>query len=94
MPARCTTDDIEREVGEARTEDPQTSTVPQTPHARAGRTVCTFAYLLMPAFSRIVNLWFFDTPMLLFDIVLSFWLLFRGLHPGLSHLQSLSFIQH
>jgi len=29
-----------------------------------------------------VNLWWFDTPMALFDIALSFWLLFRGLSPG------------
>jgi hypothetical protein len=32
-----------------------------------------------PAFTRIVNLWVFDTPLAIFDIVLSFWLLFKGL---------------
>jgi len=42
-------------------------------------TLCTFAYLIDPAFSRVVNLWWFDTPMALFDIFLSFWLLIKGL---------------
>ncbi len=40
---------------------------------------CTIAYIINPAFSHVVNLWWFDTPMGLFDITLSFWLLFRGL---------------
>jgi hypothetical protein len=48
---------------------------------------CTFAYLINPAFSGVVNLWWFDTPMALFDITLSFWLLFKGLRtpaPGVA----------
>ena len=40
---------------------------------------CTIALLVCPGFSKIVNLWLFDTPMVLFEIVLSFLLLFRGL---------------
>jgi hypothetical protein len=40
---------------------------------------CTFAYIIHPAFSRVVNLWWFDMPMALFDITLSFWLLIKGL---------------
>ena len=40
---------------------------------------CTFAYIINPGFSRVVNLWVFDTPFALFDITLSFWLLFKGL---------------
>ena len=40
---------------------------------------CTFAYIINPAYSRVVNLWWFDTPFALFDITLSFWLLFKGL---------------
>lgn len=40
---------------------------------------CTFAYIIHPAFSSVVNLWWFDTPMALFDITLSVWLLFKGL---------------
>jgi hypothetical protein len=42
-------------------------------------TVCTCAYLISPAFSNLVNLWWFDTPLAIFDIVLSFWLLLKGL---------------
>ena len=40
---------------------------------------CTFAYIINPAFARVVNLWWFDTPLALFDITLSVWLLLRGL---------------
>jgi hypothetical protein len=40
---------------------------------------CTLVFYVLPNFDRIVSLWWFDTPMGLFDIVLSFWLLFRGL---------------
>jgi hypothetical protein len=29
----------------------------------------------------VVNLWWFDTPMALFELALSFLLLFRGLRP-------------
>jgi hypothetical protein len=42
---------------------------------------CTFVFYIFPNFSNIVNLWWFDTPMGIFDIVTSFWLLFRGLRP-------------
>jgi len=42
---------------------------------------CSFALYINPNFDKIVNLWWFDTPMGLFDIALSFWLLFRGLTP-------------
>jgi len=55
--------------------------------AAAWCAVCTFAYIINPAFSRVVNLWWFDTPLALFDITLSFWLLFKGLRtpaPGLA----------
>lgn len=44
--------------------------------------LCTFTYLINPAFSSVVNLWWFDTPMALFDITLSFWLLFKGLRDA------------
>ncbi len=40
---------------------------------------CTFALYIFPSFDKIVNLWWFDTPMGIFDITLSFWLLFKGL---------------
>ena len=40
---------------------------------------CTLVFYIVTNFDRIVSLWLFDTPMGLFDIALSFWLLFRGL---------------
>ena len=43
---------------------------------------CTFVFYIFPGFDKIVNLWWFDTPMGLFDIALSFWLLFKGLRPS------------
>ena len=42
---------------------------------------CTFVFYIFPDFDKIVNLWWFDTPMGIFDIALSFWLLFKGLRP-------------
>jgi hypothetical protein len=42
---------------------------------------CAFAYSISPGFSGVVNLWWFDTPMALFDISLSVWLLAKGLRP-------------
>ncbi len=43
---------------------------------------CTFVFYIFPNFDKIVNLWWFDTPMGIFDIALSFWLLFKGLRPS------------
>jgi hypothetical protein len=40
---------------------------------------CTFAFIILPGFARAVNLWWFDTPMGIFEIVLSVWLLVKGL---------------
>ena len=40
---------------------------------------CTFIFYIFPHFDQIVNLWWFDMPMAIFDIVLSFWLLFKGI---------------
>lgn len=42
---------------------------------------CTAVFYVFPHFDGIVNLWWFDTPMAMFDIVLSLWLLIRGLRP-------------
>jgi hypothetical protein len=39
-------------------------------------------FYIFPNFAKVLNLWWFDTPMGLFDIALSFWLLFRGLRPS------------
>ena len=40
---------------------------------------CTILLFIFPDFSKAVNLWWFDSPMVLFEIVLSLSLLFRGL---------------
>ena len=40
---------------------------------------CAFVYLIFPNFNKIVNDWWFDFPMAVFELVLSFWLLFKGL---------------
>jgi len=42
---------------------------------------CAFVYLIFPNFNKIVNDWWFDFPMAIFELVLSFWLLFKGLSP-------------
>jgi hypothetical protein len=42
---------------------------------------CTFVFIIFPGFAKVVNLWWFDTPMAIFEIALSFWLLFKGLRP-------------
>jgi hypothetical protein len=40
--------------------------------------VCTLIFYINPGFDKTVNLWWFDTPMVLFDVVLSLWLLIKG----------------
>jgi hypothetical protein len=47
--------------------------------ASAWCVICTFAFIIFPNFSKAVNLWSFDSPMAVFELVLSFWLLFKGL---------------
>ena len=43
---------------------------------------CAFVYLIFPNFNKIVNDYIFDTPMALFELIVSFWLLFKGLRPA------------
>lgn len=43
---------------------------------------CTFVFYIFPDFAKVVNLWWFDSPMGIFELVLSFWLLFKGLRPS------------
>jgi hypothetical protein len=43
---------------------------------------CTFVFYIFPNFDKIVNLWWFDMLMGIFDIALSFWLLVKGLRPS------------
>jgi hypothetical protein len=49
--------------------------------ASAWCVLCAFIFLIFPHFDKIVNDWWFDFPMAVFEVVLSFWLLFKGLKP-------------
>jgi len=45
--------------------------------------ICAFVFLIFPHFNKIVNDYWFDSPMAIFELALSFWLLFKGLRsPG------------
>ena len=37
---------------------------------------------MFPGFADVVSLWWFDSPMVLFELALSGWLLFKGLSPS------------
>src|SRR5207247_10691245 len=39
---------------------------------------CTFVFIIFPYFDKVVNLWWFDTPMAIFEIALRFCLLLSG----------------
>ncbi len=43
---------------------------------------CTLVLYIFPDFAKVVNLWLFDSPMAIFELALSFWLLFKGLRPS------------
>ena len=43
--------------------------------------LCAFVFLIFPHFNKVVNDYLFDTPMTLFELIVSFWLLFKGLKP-------------
>ena len=43
--------------------------------------ICAFVFLIFPHFNKLVNDYWFDSPMAFFELALSFWLLFRGLRP-------------
>jgi len=44
--------------------------------------LCAFVFLVFPNFNKVVNDYIFDTPMAIFELVVSFWLLFKGLQPA------------
>ncbi len=50
--------------------------------ASAWCVLCAVVYLIFPNFNKIVNDYIFDTPMALFELVVSFWLLTKGLRPA------------
>src|SRR5213075_615776 len=43
--------------------------------------LCDFVVLIFPHFNKVVNDYLFDTPMALLELIVSFWLLFKGLKP-------------
>ena len=45
---------------------------------------CAVVYLIFPDFNKIVNDYIFDSPMALFELAVSFWLLIKGLKPAAS----------
>src|SRR5437667_5991164 len=50
--------------------------------ASAWCVFCAVIYLIFPDFNKIVNDYVFDSPMAIFELVLSLWLLFKGLKAG------------
>src|SRR5438309_6452304 len=53
--------------------------------ASACGVLCAFVYLIFPNFNKIVNDYIFDSPMALFELVVSVWLLFKGLKSAASN---------
>src|SRR5467141_1510888 len=49
--------------------------------ASAWCVFCAFVYLIFPDFNKAVNDYIFDSPMALFELILSVWLLIKGLKP-------------
>jgi hypothetical protein len=41
--------------------------------------ICAFVFLIFPGFAKPVDPYWFDSPMAIFELVLSFWLLFKGI---------------
>jgi hypothetical protein len=46
--------------------------------ASAWCVLCAFIFLIFPNFNKIVNDYIFDSPMALFELIVSVWLLFKG----------------
>jgi hypothetical protein len=47
--------------------------------ASAWCVICALVFLIFPHFNKIINDYAFDSPMALFELVVSFWLLIKGL---------------
>jgi hypothetical protein len=50
----------------------------------AWAAVCTLAFIVSPDFTKLVNLWWFDTGLGLFELATGFWLVSKGLRPGIT----------
>jgi len=44
--------------------------------------ICAFIFLVFPNFNKVVNDYWFDSPMAIFELLVSLWLLFKGLQPS------------
>ena len=44
--------------------------------------ISALVFLIFPNFNQIVNDYWFDSPMAIFELLVSFWLLFKGLGPS------------
>ncbi|MGB7922989.1 MAG: DUF4386 domain-containing protein [Pyrinomonadaceae bacterium] len=44
--------------------------------------ICAFAFIISPHFETTVNAYWFDMPMVIFELALGFWLLIKGLRPS------------
>ena len=44
--------------------------------------ICAFAFIVFPHFETTVNAYWFDMPMVIFEMALGLWLLFKGLSPS------------
>jgi hypothetical protein len=47
--------------------------------ASAWCVICAFVFLIFPTFDKTVNAYWFDSPMAIFELLASFWLLFKGI---------------
>jgi hypothetical protein len=53
--------------------------------ASAWCVICAFVFLIFPTFDKTVNAYWFDSPMAIFELILSVWLLSKGIrtpNPG------------
>lgn len=50
--------------------------------ASAWCVLCAFAFIVFPHFDAMVNAYWFDMPMVVFEMALALWLLFKGLRPS------------
>jgi hypothetical protein len=56
--------------------------------ASAWCVICAFVFLVFPDFEKPVNPYWFDSPMALFELAISLWLLIKGLRSPIVDLAS------
>lgn len=44
---------------------------------------CAFAFIIFPDFAKIVTIGYYGGPIFIFELTMGFWLLFKGLRPGI-----------